>query len=62
MHAFRDGNGRAQREFVRTLALHAGHRLVWTGLTKPENDEASRLSFAKADHSSLAAIIRTRLL
>ena len=61
VHAFRDGNGRAQREFLRTLALHAGHRLVWTGLTQSENDDASRLSFAKGDHSAFAAILRARL-
>jgi cell filamentation protein len=61
VHAFRDGNGRAQREFIRTLALQAGHSLTWTGLTKAENDEASRLSFTKGDNSALAAIIRIRL-
>lgn len=61
VHAFRDGNGRAQREFLRTLALHAGHLLVWTGLTQSENDDASRLSFAKGNHSAFAAILRARL-
>ena len=50
VHAFRDGNGRAQREFLRTLALHAGHRLVWTlmaerdGRTVIPSDVSSSLS------------------
>lgn len=61
VHPFREGNGRAQREFIRTLALHAGHRLTWAGLTPDENNEASRLSYAKGDSSGLVAMIRKRL-
>lgn len=62
VHPFREGNGRAQREFIRTLALHAGHRLVWSGLTQQENDSASRLSFATGGNEALAEIIRRRLV
>lgn len=62
VHAFREGNGRAQREFLRTLALTAGHRLVWTGLQPEENNHASRISYATGDSSALAALIRKRLL
>ena len=62
VHAFREGNGRAQREFVRTLALTAGHRLVWTALEPEENNHASRISYATRDSSALAALIRKRLL
>jgi len=61
VHPFREGNGRAQREFTRTLAAQAGHRLTWAGLTPEENNEASRLSYAKGDSSGLAALIRKRL-
>ena len=61
VHAFREGNGRAQREFVRTLAITAGHRLVWTGLEPEENNHASRISYAAGDSSALAALIRKRL-
>jgi len=43
---------------IRTLALTAGHRLVWTNLTQAENNEASRISYATGDSSQLAAIIR----
>ncbi len=62
VHPFREGNGRTQREFIRTLALTAGHRLVWTNLTQAENNEASRISFATGDSTHLATIIRQRLL
>lgn len=30
LHPFREGNGRVQREFIRCLALQAGHRIDWT--------------------------------
>jgi cell filamentation protein len=62
VHPFCEGNGRAQREFLRTLALSAGHRLSWVGLTPEENNAASRISFATGDSSGLAALIRKRLL
>jgi fido (protein-threonine AMPylation protein) len=29
IHPFREGNGRTQREFIRQLALNAGHVLSW---------------------------------
>ena|SRR6185312_13358405 len=61
IHPFREGNGRTQREFIRTLALTAGHRVSWRNLTPVENNEASRISFATGDHSGLASIIRARL-
>jgi cell filamentation protein len=61
VHPFREGNGRAQREFIRTLARNAGHRLTWAGLTPEENNEASRVSYATGDSSGLAALIRKRL-
>ena len=62
IHPFREGNGRTQREFIRTLALHAGHRLSWIGLEPDENNFASRISYATGDSSGLAALIRKRLL
>jgi cell filamentation protein len=36
LHPFREGNGRAQREFIRTLALEKGYRLN----LNPPNDES----------------------
>jgi len=62
VHPFREGNGRSQREFIRTLARHAGHRLTWAALTPEENNEASRVSYATGDSSGLAEIIRKRLV
>jgi cell filamentation protein len=32
VHPFREGNGRAQRAFLRQLALDAGHTLAWEHL------------------------------
>lgn len=61
VHPFREGNGRTQREFIRTLAVSVDHRLTWAGLTPEENDGASRLSFATGDSSELAAMIRKRI-
>ena len=29
IHPFREGNGRAIREFIRELALNNGHKLNW---------------------------------
>ncbi|MDQ0418770.1 cell filamentation protein [Croceifilum oryzae] len=34
LHPFREGNGRTQREFIRTLALNAGYELNWKHLDK----------------------------
>ena len=62
IHPFREGNGRTQREFLRSVALHAGHPLTWAGLTPEENNEASRVSFATGDSTLLTALIRKRLL
>lgn len=30
LHPFREGNGRVQREFIRSLALQAGYQINWT--------------------------------
>jgi cell filamentation protein len=62
VHAFREGNGRAQREFIRTLALYANHPLSWAALEPAEINEASRISFATGDSTLLSALIRKRLL
>ncbi len=65
IHPFREGNGRAQREFIRQLALHAGHPLSWsvqgTGFTQAEMVEASILSHTRGDNAPLAAIMERAL-
>jgi len=62
IHPFREGNGRTQREFIRQLALAAGHPLSWKNITKEENDEASRISFATGNSTGLTTILRKCLL
>ena len=57
IHAFREGNGRTQREFVRELALTAGYWIRWTGITRQEMIEASRRSFLSADSTLFASLI-----
>jgi cell filamentation protein len=61
IHPFREGNGRTQREFIRQLALHAGHPLTWSGFTQPEMVDASILSHTRGDNKGLAAILNTAL-
>ena len=36
IHPFREGNGRTQQEFIRELALQAGHTLEWTRITREQ--------------------------
>jgi len=40
VHAFREGNGRTQREWMSDLARGAGYRLDWTAVRGSENDQA----------------------
>ena len=61
VHPHLDGNGRACRETLRTLALQAGYKLNWSGLRKGEVSQASSLSWSRGDTSLLANIIRERL-
>jgi cell filamentation protein len=61
IHPFREGNGRTQREFIRQLALNAGHVLSWSGFSKEENVTASILSHTRGDNSGLANIIETAI-
>ena len=43
-HAFREGNGRTQRSFLRQLSAAAGWHVDWSGLDAALNDEASRIN------------------
>lgn len=45
LHPFREGNGRAQREFVRELALHQGYRVCFADIDENEMLNASIASF-----------------
>lgn len=46
VHAFREGNGRTQREFMQQLAGQAGYALDWTQITRIENDRSSQIARA----------------
>jgi cell filamentation protein len=62
IHPFREGNGRTQREFIRELAVQAGHPLSWAGFTQQQMVEASIASHVRGDNSGLAGIIEAALL
>lgn len=57
VHPFRDGNGRAQREFIRKLAVHAGFAMDWSKVTRDQMTAASLESFQTRDSSRMAALI-----
>ena len=44
IHAFREGNGRSQREWLSDLARGAGYRVDWTLVHGAVNDRACRLA------------------
>ena len=57
IHPFRDGNGRAQREFIRQLGLGAGFALDWGAVTAEEMMAASVESFTTGNSAALAGVI-----
>jgi cell filamentation protein len=57
IHPFRDGNGRAQREFIRELAAQAGFVIDWSKVKHAQMMAASRASFKSGDSSGMAALI-----
>ncbi len=59
-HPFRDGNGRAQRAFLRQLALDAGHTFSWEHLDQGELIHASQRSF-QGDNAPMRGLIETVL-
>jgi len=62
IHPFREGNGRTQQEFVRELALQAGHTLEWARVTREQMYSTSKLSFERGDSSGLAAIVNIAIV
>ncbi len=60
LHPFREGNGRAQREFISHLAQANGYYIAWENMKSDDMLQASIASF-KGDLSQLAAIIRDNL-
>jgi cell filamentation protein len=60
LHAFREGNGRAQREFMSHLAQASGYYIAWENMKPADMLQASIDSF-NGDISKLAALIRDNL-
>ena len=56
-HPFREGNGRAIREFIRVLALHNGYWIDWSLADHSDILEASVLSID--DHRALIPILES---
>lgn len=56
LHAFREGNGRTQREFARELCLDYGYELDLRNTTHQMMLDASYLSFQTGDNSKLEKI------
>jgi cell filamentation protein len=57
IHPFREGNGRAQREFIRELAAEAGYRINWARVTREQMFDASVESHNLGKNAALAALI-----
>jgi cell filamentation protein len=57
LHPFREGNGRAQREFIRELAAEAGYEIAWDLVTQDEMFAASVASFHRGSSDSFATIL-----
>lgn len=56
-HAFREGNGRTQRSFLRQLSAAAGWHVDWSGLEPERNDEASRVSLLTGETGPLVVLL-----
>ena len=57
LHPFREGNGRAQREFISHLAHANGYYVAWENIEPADLLEASIDSF-KGDITKLITLIR----
>ncbi len=57
VHPFREGNGRAQRAFIESLAQVAGYHVDFTNVSGPEMIEASAYAF-DCNYSKMTDIFR----
>jgi cell filamentation protein len=60
LHPFREGNGRAQREFISHLAHANGYYVAWENMA-PADVLAATIASFHGDTSGLAAFIRRNL-
>ncbi len=61
LHPFREGNGRAQREFINHLARANGYAIDWTGISPEEMTQASIEAFHQGTAMKFTAFIRGNL-
>ncbi len=61
IHPFREGNGRAQREFIIQLAKALGYELNFKNILQEEMIQAAMLSRVYADNSLFEQMISNRL-
>jgi cell filamentation protein len=60
LHPFRDGNGRAQREFIGLLARKNGYFITWTDITQETMAQVSIAAF-RGDTTPLRDLIRAHM-
>jgi cell filamentation protein len=58
VHPLREGNGRAQREFIRELGVGAGFPIDWSKTDRDRMIAASRESLQTGSSSRLAVLVR----
>ncbi|MEO5348490.1 MAG: Fic family protein [Magnetococcus sp. YQC-3] len=61
LHPFREGNGRAQREFINHLAYKSGFEISWMKITREEMIQASIESFHQGDTTLFGRLILNNL-
>lgn len=61
LHPFREGNGRAQREFINHLAYKNGYFIEWEHISQESMIQASIESFHRADNTKFASFIADNL-
>lgn len=57
LHPFREGNGRTQREFIKTLSYAAGYEINYASVTEEEMIEVSHKAF-HCDYSGIENLLR----
>jgi cell filamentation protein len=60
LHPFREGNGRAQREFISHLGRNTGYYIAWENMTRADMLQAS-IEAHKGNTWKFAALIRSNL-
>lgn len=61
LHPFREGNGRAQRAFLKQLSADVGRTLAWAGLDPAQNEAASIAGF-RGDLEPLVVMLDKHVL